>query len=237
MKRFYKDVATTAEDAGYGICLDGRPVRTPARAPLAVPTLALAERIAREWAEQGEEIDPRTMRFTGLANAAIDRVAPDPAAFAAGIAAYGESDLLCYRASGPGPLVERQAERWDPLLNWAAKRYDVHFTVVTGIMHAAQPEATLERLRAAVAIHSSFILAGLSPIVSLTGSLVAGLALLEGAADAGAIWDAAQLDELWQMEMWGEDALAAQTRAQKRAEYDDCVTFCILAREMTNRQL
>jgi chaperone required for assembly of F1-ATPase len=231
MKRFYKEVTAAPEDAGYGIRLDGRPVRTPGRWPLAVPTLVLAERIAREWAEQGEEIDPRTMRFTGLANAAIDRVAPDPAAFAAGIAAYGESDLLCYRADGPAPLVARQAERWDPLLDWAAKRYDVHFTVVAGVMHAAQPEATLERLRAAVAIHSSFILAGLSPIVSLTGSLVAGLALLEGAADAGSVWDAAQLDELWQIEMWGEDALAAQTRAQKRAEYDDCVTFCILARE------
>ena len=231
MKRFYKDVTTAAEDAGYGIRLDRRPVRTPGRAPLVVPTLTLAERIAREWAEQGEEIDPRAMRFTGLANAAIDRVAPDPAAFAAGIAAYGESDLLCYRADGPAPLVARQAERWDPLLDWAARRYDVHFTLVTGVMHVAQPEATLERLRAAVAVHSSFILAGLSPIVSLTGSLVAGLALLEGAADAGSVWDAAQLDELWQIEMWGEDALAAQNRAQKRAEYDDCVTFCILARE------
>jgi chaperone required for assembly of F1-ATPase len=231
MKRFYKDVTTAAEDAGYGIRLDGRPVRTPGRAPLVVPTLALAERIAREWAEQGEEIDPRAMRFTGLANAAIDRVAPDPAAFAAGIAIYGESDLLCYRASGPTPLVARQAERWDPLLDWAARRYDVHFTLVTGVMHVAQPEATLERLRAAVAIHSPFVLASLSPIVSLTGSLVAGLALLEGAADAGSVWDAAQLDELWQIEMWGEDALAAQTRAQKRAEYDDCVTFYILARE------
>ncbi len=231
MKRFYKDVTTAAEDAGYGIRLDRRPVRTPGRAPLVVPTLTLAERIAREWAEQGEEIDPRAMRFTGLANAAIDRVAPDPAAFAAGIAAYGESDLLCYRADGPAPLVARQAERWDPLLDWAARRYDVHFTLVTGVMHVAQPDATLERLRAAVAVHSSFILAGLSPIVSLTGSLVAGLALLEGAADAGSVWDAAQLDELWQIEMWGEDALAAQNRAQKRAEYDDCVTFCILARE------
>ena len=231
MKRFYKEVTTAPEDAGYGIRLDGRPVRTPGRAPLIVPTLALAERIAREWAEQGEEIDPRTMHFTGLANAAIDRVAPDPAAFAAGIAVYGESDLFCYRASGPAPLVARQAERWDPLLDWAARRYDVHFTLVTGVMHVAQPEATLERLRAAVAVHSSFILAGLSPIVSLTGSLVAGLALLEGAADAGSVWDAAQLDELWQIEMWGEDALAAQNRAQKRAEYDDCVTFCILARE------
>ncbi|HKX21989.1 MAG TPA: ATP12 family protein [Rhizorhapis sp.] len=231
MKRFYKQAEVAAEGEGYGIRLDGRPVRTPGRAPLAVPTRGLAERIAREWAEQGEEIDPSAMRFTGLVNAAIDRVAPDTAAFAAGIALYGESDLLCYRAGEPAPLVARQAAAWDPLLDWAARRYDVHFTIVTGIMHQPQPEATLERLRAAVASYSSFLLAGLSPIVSLTGSLVAGLALLEGAADAGAIWDAAQLDELWQAEMWGEDALAAQIRAQKRAEYDDCVTFCGLARQ------
>ncbi|MBB4640332.1 ATP12 family chaperone protein [Rhizorhapis suberifaciens] len=229
MKRFYKEAEAVADEGGYGIRLDGRPVRTPGRAPLMAPTAGLAERIAREWAEQGEEIDPRAMRFTGLANAAIDRVAPDHAAFSAGIAAYGESDLLCYRAAEPPPLVERQSAIWDPLLDWAFHRYDVHFTIVTGIMHQPQPEATLDRLRAAVSSHSSFLLAGLSPIVSLTGSLVAGLALLEGAADAGAIWDAAQLDELWQAEMWGEDALAAQIRAQKRAEYDDCVTFCALA--------
>lgn len=231
MKRFYKQAEVAAEGEGYGIRLDGRPVRTPGRAPLVVPARRLAERIAREWAEQGEEIDPRGMRFTGLANAAIDRVAPDTAAFAAGIALYAESDLLCYRAGEPAPLVARQAAAWDPLLDWAARRYDVHFTIVTGIMHEPQAEATLERLRGAVASYSSFLLAGLSPIVSLTGSLVAGLALLEGAADAGAIWDAAQLDELWQAEMWGEDALAAQIRAQKRAEYDDCVTFCGLARQ------
>lgn len=229
MKRFYKEAAAVPLDEGYGITLDGRPVRTPARALLAVPTVALAERIAREWAEQGEDIDPRTMRFTGLANAAIDRVAPDPVAFAGGISAYGESDLLCYRAAEPAALVARQSAAWDPLLDWASRRYDVHFTTVTGVMHAPQPEATLERLRAAVGIHSSFILVGLSPIVSLTGSLVAGLALLEGAAEAGAIWDAAQLDELYQAEMWGEDPLAERIRAQKRAEYDDCVAFCTLA--------
>lgn len=231
MKRFYKDVTVAPMDGGFGIRLDGRPVRTPGRAPLAVPTLNLAERIAREWREQGEDIDPRKMRFTGLANAAIDRVMPDPGAFAQGIAAYGESDLLCYRASDPEPLVQRQSDRWDPLLEWARHRYDIHFVIVTGIMHAAQPSETLTRLGAAVASYSPFILAALSPIVSLTGSLVASLALLEGAAEAGEIWEAAQLDELWQVEMWGEDALAAQVRAQKRAEYDDCVMFCTLARE------
>lgn len=230
MKRFYREATTAREAEGHGIRLDGRPVRTPGRAILAAPTLALAERIAREWNEQGDEIDPRAMRFTGLANAAIDRIAPDPAAFALGLAAYGESDLLCYRAGEPDPLVARQAAQWDPLLDWARARYDVAFTIVTGIMHQPQPAETVERLRRAVTSLSPFLLAGLSPIVSLTGSLVAALALIEGAAEAEAVWNAAQLDELWQAEMWGEDALAAEIREKKRAEFDDCVLFCTLAR-------
>lgn len=230
MKRFYKEVTVAPEAGGHGIRLDGRPVRTPGRAPLTVPTLPLADRIAREWREQGEDIDPRAMRFTGLANAAIDRIAPDPAAFAAGIAAYGESDLLCYRASEPAPLVERQAETWDPLLQWAQHRYDIGFVIVTGVMHSPQHAETLERLATAVTSLPPFLLAPLSPIVSLTGSLVASLALVEGAFSAGTVWNAAQLDELWQTEMWGEDMLAAQTRAAKRAEFDDCVEFLERAR-------
>ncbi|MBK5265007.1 MAG: ATPase [Alphaproteobacteria bacterium] len=228
MKRFYKQASVAPEEGGHGVRLDGRPIRTPGRALLVAPTLELAEHIAQEWADQGEEIDPATMRLTGLANAAIDIVAPDPAKFAAGIAAYGESDLLCYRANGPDALVARQSASWDPLLEWAGRRYDITFNSVAGIMHVPQPPATLDRLCTAVTSHSPFILAGLSPLVSLTGSLVASLALIEGAFDSPAIWDACQLDELWQTEMWGEDALATQILAQKRAEFDDCGNFCRL---------
>ncbi|RYY36816.1 MAG: ATPase, partial [Sphingomonadales bacterium] len=123
MKRFWKDV-TLAE---RGIALDGKPVRTPRRAALTLPSDALAEAVADEWRGVGDTVDPRAMPLTGLANAAIDIVAADPPAFAAGLAAYGESDLLCYRAELPAPLVERQAAAWDPLLDWARGRYDVHF--------------------------------------------------------------------------------------------------------------
>src|SRR3546814_20584631 len=130
MKRFYTEAAAVPQDEGFGIALDGRPVRTPGRALLTAPTLALAERIAREWAEQGEKIEPRAMRFTGLANAAIDRIMPDPASFATGINVYRDSDLLCYRADAPAALVARQAAAWDPLLDWADKRCDVNFTIV-----------------------------------------------------------------------------------------------------------
>ena len=222
MKRFWTEVSVGADGI---VTLDGRPVRTPGRVPLALPTPALALAVAGEWRDVGETIDPRAMPLTGLANAAIDRVAPDPATFAAGLARYGESDLLCYRADAPPPLVERQATAWDPLLAWATHRYDVHFTIATGVMHQPQSPATITRLGEAVAALDAFRLAGLSPVVTLTGSLVAALALIEGAADADAIWAAALVDEDWQAELWGRDALAQQARAARRAEYDAAVRF------------
>jgi chaperone required for assembly of F1-ATPase len=225
MKRFWTDVTVTPESDGFGIALDGRPVRTPGRALLAVPTGALAEAIAEEWRAVGAQIDPRAMPLTGLANAAIDRIAADPAAFAQGLARYGESDLLYYRAEMPEPLVERQRAAWDPLLDWARARYDVHFETTMGVMHTPQPRATLARLDDAVAARGPFELAALSPIVTVTGSLVLALVLLEGAADAEQVWQAARIDDDWQVEMWGEDDLATQTAAAHRADFDAGVRF------------
>ncbi|PTQ63137.1 chaperone required for assembly of F1-ATPase [Sphingomonas sp. PP-CE-3G-477] len=222
MKRFWTDVAI---DADRVVTLDGKPVRTPGRRPLALPTDALAEAVAEEWRAVGETIDPRTMPLTGLANAATDPISNDPAQFAARLAAYGESDLLCYRAEGPPQLVERQAAAWDPLLAWARGRYDVTFAVTTGVMHVAQPDATVARLHEAVAAYDDFRLAGLSPVVTLTGSLVIGLALIEGEIDADAAWAAAGIDEDWSVEMWGEDWQAAQLRELKRKELGVGVAF------------
>jgi len=216
MRRFWKTVTV---EPGNGLALDGKPVRTPGKAPLALPTLVLAEAIAEEWRAVEGKVDPRAMQLTGLANAAIDRIAPAPEAFAAGLAAYGESDLLYYRAEAPDPLIARQEAAWDPLLDWARARYDVHFETTAGVMHRAQPEATVARLAAAVAALDAFRLAGLSPVITVSGSLVAGLALLEGAADAESVWLAAQVDEDWQAEMWGEDALATQTRDAHHADF------------------
>lgn len=227
MKRFYKIVAATPE---RGITLDGRPVRTPGKALLSVPTDALAKAIAAEWDAQGEEIDPRSMHFTGLANAAIDRVAGDPAVFGRGLSTYGESDLLCYRAEAPQALVTRQAEAWNPLLDWAAKRYDVAFTVVSGIMHVHQPGATLERLAAVTEARDSFALAALFPLVTISGSLVAALAISEGAFDAEAVWDAVMVDERWQAENWGEDALEAKTQALRHRDFMAGARFLELLR-------
>jgi chaperone required for assembly of F1-ATPase len=147
MKRFYKTVSVSAE---RGILLDIRPVRTPKKTLLTLPTNALAYVVAEEWRVQGEEIKPETMRLNGLANAAIDLIAPDPKAYAAGLAAYAESDLLCYRADEPPELVSHQLAAWEPLLEWAQARYDVTFTRVSGIMHQAQPAETITRLGSAI---------------------------------------------------------------------------------------
>lgn len=215
MKRFYKEAKA---DSGC-IFLDGRPIKTPGRADLAVESAALAEAIAAEWSAQGETIDPRNMPFTGFANAAIDRIAPDTDAFAKGLAVYGESDLLCYRAEGPQRLVERQSALWDPLLAWARRRYDVDFTVTSGIIHKPQPKATVEQLAQAVFARDAFELAGLSPLVTVSGSLVIALALAENAIDLHTAWNAAALDDLWQIEQWGEDAEAAAALATRRKDF------------------
>jgi chaperone required for assembly of F1-ATPase len=225
MKRFYTAASVTGDAPPFGVALDGRPLRTPAREPLAVPTRALAEAIAGEWDAQGEDIDPRTMPLTGLANAAIDRVAPDPNAFADSLSRYAESELLAYRAEGPAALVARQAAEWDPLLAWARERYDVGFRLVTGIIHAAQPEATLARMTAAYRAFDPFRLAALNPIVTISGSAVIGLAVAEGRLDAMAAWEAGHLDELWQEEQWGKDPLAEPAQRVRQQDLAAAVEF------------
>lgn len=223
-KRFWKDV--TVEDRG--IRLDGRALKTPARADLILPTQALAATIAEEWRAVEGEIDPRTMPLTGLANAAIDRIAPDTAAFASGLARYAGADLLCYRADHPTELTALQGETWDPPLDWARSRYDVDFVVTAGITHVDQPAETVKRLAAAVSARDAFHLAGLSPLVTLSGSLVLALALAEGEMTEEYCWQAAELDQLWQAEQWGEDDLAITAREDKRRDFRAAARFLAL---------
>lgn len=229
MKRFWKEVAVEPIGAAWEIRLDGRPVRTPGRAPLALPTRAMADAIADEWRAVSDDINPRAMPLTGLANAAIDRITPDTKGFAAGLARYGESDLLCYRSDHPALLRERQDRLWDAPLDWARGRYDVHFEIVTGIMHRAQPDATLARLADAIAARDAFELAALNQVVTISGSLVLALALAERATDPDAVWQAANLDEDWQIEQWGEDSFATEARAVRQADYAAAVRFLGLA--------
>jgi chaperone required for assembly of F1-ATPase len=219
MKRFYTSASARAAGDGFEILLDGRPVKTPARAPLIVPSERLAAAAAAEWNGQGETIDPRSMPLTGLANAAIDRVAPDPGAFARSLELYGESDLLCYRAEHPEALKTRQAQMWDPLLAWARRRFDVDFEIVEGVVHRPQPEMTLRQFGQAVAVHSPFELAGLAPLVTIGGSLIIALALAEDAIGLETAWAAASLDEAWQLEQWGSDAEAEQVLAARREDF------------------
>jgi chaperone required for assembly of F1-ATPase len=219
VKRFWKDVAVSAEGQAFEILLDGRPVKTPARAPLAVPTEALADAIAEEWRAVDETIDPPAMPLTGLANAAIDRVAPDKAAFAAGLARYAGADLACYRATGPSALVAVQQIAWDALLGWARHRYDIDFVTTAGVTHVAQPVATIGQLSHAVEALDSFHLAGLSPLVTIGGSLVAALALLDRAITPLQAWDAVSIDERWQVEQWGADAEAEAAIENRRSDF------------------
>lgn len=219
MKRFWKDVTVEAEGEGWSVRLDGRPLRTPKRTPLAVPTWALADAIGEEWQSVGETIEPRSMPLTGFANAAIDRVAPEPKAFAEGLARYAEADLACYRADGPRALVERQERSWDKLLAWARRRYDVDFVITCGLMHVEQPAATVERLSHAIAALDPFRLAGLSALVTIGGSLVAALAVLEKAMTAEEAWDAVSIDEGWQLEQWGADKEAEAVLEDRHGDF------------------
>lgn len=230
MKRFYTLALSEPdpETGGFRVLLDGRGVKTPDRAPLAVPGEALAAAVVAEWMAQGEKIDPATMPMTGFANAGIDRVLADPHGFAKGIAAYGASDLLCYRATDPADLVEEQARAWDPLLDWARARYDVAFAVTSGIMPVDQPGVTVERLAAAVDALDPWLLAPLSTIVSIGGTLIGSLALVEGVITPDALWAATRVDEDWQARQWGEDAEAVARDAIRRAQYDDAARFCAL---------
>lgn len=202
------------------ILLDGRPVRTPGRLPLAVPYPAIAAAIADEWRNVGETVDPRAMPMTGLANAAIERP-PAPES----LSVYAETDLLCYRAESPPELIARQAKIWDPMLDWARTRYNVAFTIAAGIVHKAQPPETIARLSKAIAALSAFERTALSPLVTIGGSLVAALMLAEGATTAEAAFDACHLDELWQAENWGEDWMATDTRAAHRADFNAAARF------------
>ena len=226
MKRFWKSAAAVPHGArAWSIELDGRPVRTPARALLQVGPEPLARAIAEEWQAAGETVDPRAMPLTGLANAALDRVQPDAEAFAAGLAKYGESDLLIYRADTPRELARRQAAEWDPLLQWARRRYDIDLVVTQGVSYVPQAPATVARLGQAVAALDPFRLAGLSPLVTIGGSLVAGLAVLEDAFAPEEAWSAVTLDERWSQEKWGADAEAEAALENRRADFMAAVRF------------
>ena len=228
MKRFWKDTTVVESDGGWGIALDGRPVRTPQRAPLAVGNPALAEAIAAEWRDVGETIDPAYMPMTGLTNAAIDLATPALIAFSAPIAAYAESDLLCDREARDAALQAEQAAAWNPLLAWAEARYEIEFALAQGVLPVDQPATTIAALQGAVLAQDAWRITALTPMVTIGGSLVAGLALIENAFDAESLWSAVSLDDLYQERRWGADSDAQKARAAHKRDWDNAARFLTL---------
>ncbi|HEY0212365.1 MAG TPA: ATP12 family protein [Paenirhodobacter sp.] len=224
-KRFWKAADVTALADGFGIALDGRAVKTPARAALVLPSRALAGAVAVEWDAQQDRVDPATMPLTRAANAAIDKVGAQHDEVAAYLADYGTTDLLCYRVQAPAPLAERQAQGWDPLLDWAAQALSAPMVVTQGIVPVAQPMSTLTALSERVRVMDDWQLAALHEFVGISGSLVLGLALAHGRLSGEQVWTLSRIDEDWQAEQWGQDEEAAAHAALKRQALLDAERF------------
>jgi chaperone required for assembly of F1-ATPase len=214
-RRFYEAAAVGEIGGRFAVLLDGRPAKTPARRVLAAAERRIAERLAAEWAAQGETIDPATMPMTRLVVAAIDSVEPDPAPARAEVVKYAGSDLVCYRAGEPEGFVVKQAEAWDPVLAWAREALGVRFVLSEGVMFVAQPPASLAAVERAVEGFEGLRLAALHTATTLTGSALLALAVAHGQLDAEAAWAAAHVDEDWNRALWGEDAESATRRARR----------------------
>ncbi|MEZ5715733.1 MAG: ATP12 family protein [Paracoccaceae bacterium] len=228
-KRFWKAADIAPVEGGYSVLLDGRAVKTPAKAPLVVPGAAMARAIAAEWDAQQGEIDPGAMPFTRSANAAIDKVAAQHDEVADLIAAYGESDLLCYRAEAPADLVARQAAGWDPLLAWARSAQGLDLQAVTGLIHHPQGDAARARALELTRAMDAFALTAFHDLVGLSGSFVLGLAVTQGVETPETLWALSRIDEDWQVEQWGHDDEAAEMAEAKRAGFLHAARFYALA--------
>ena len=232
MKRFYRDVAVAEAGGGYVVTLDGRPIKTQGRGvPQAVPTRALAQMLADEWARQGEAIVPSDFPHRALADYAIDQIVPEPEAAIARIMRFAETDTLCYRADPDEPLFRRQMEVWEPVLTRFERRTGTGFTRISGIVHRAQPPACLERLATLLAAENTTALAGIEAMASLAASLVVAMEAAERDSDPDALWNAATLEEEWQAELWGREYTAEERRARRRADFLAARTFTLAARQ------
>lgn len=219
MKRFWKEASVAEAEDGWTVLLDQRPVRTPMQRPLVVPLPVMAQEIAAEWEAQVEKIDPRSMPMTRVAATCLDRVAPEQPEVTRMIAAYGETDLLCYRADYPAALIERQQAGWDPVLDWAADRFGARLNVGAGVMHIPQPPGAIEALRAGLGAPSAWEMTGLAEMTTISGSLVLALAVWDGWLEGPDAWTRAQIDEQWNIDQWGEDHEAAALSAKREADF------------------
>jgi chaperone required for assembly of F1-ATPase len=221
-KRFYKEVGVDEAEGGFAITLDGRPIRTPSGRHVVIPSRAIADAVAAEWAGQAETLDPMTMPLTRLANSVVEGVVDRVADVSDDLARYFQSDLVFYRAGHPEALVAREAEHWDPVLFWAAESLGAHFILSEGIMHVRQPDEAIQAARGAVPT-DPWSVAALHVITTLTGSALLGLALVHGVRDADQIWAAAHVDEDWNADQWGVDEEAAARRAARLKDFSAAV--------------
>jgi chaperone required for assembly of F1-ATPase len=219
-KRFYKEVAIRAEDGRVSVLLDGKPIRTPAKAPLALPNAALAEAVAQEWRAQRERIEPETMPLTKLANSAIDGVRGREQAVIDDILAFAGADLVCYRAAGRDELVALQGQHWNPVLAFAKDDLAASLKLGRGVAHIEQPPASLDRIKRRLEDFDAFGLAALHVMTTLTGSAMLALGVALGRLSPEEAWEAANVDEDWQIGQWGEDAEAAERRARRWSEFE-----------------
>jgi chaperone required for assembly of F1-ATPase len=225
MKRFWTDVSVTTVDGGWQVMLDARAVKTQGGQAQAVPTAALAELLAVEWRNQGEEIDPKAFVFRDLADYAIDVIAQDRDGLVSKLLGYAETDTLCYRADPDEPLYLRQREVWEPIVTAAEARHGVTFQRVSGIMHRPQQAKTLAKLRGVLDGLDAFALAGLETATSIAASLITGLATLEPNADPTALFTIANAEEEWQAELWGWEWTAEDRRALRLHAFTLAVEF------------
>lgn len=224
-KRFWKTATACTVDGGFTVTLDDRPVKTPAKRDLIMPSMALAQAVAKEWDAQEGEVQPQTMPVTRATNAAIDKVAQQHQEVADLLAAYGESDLLCYRADAPEGLVARQAEAWDPLLDWAEATFEARLKPTVGLMPTLQDPAALTKLSDEVHKMDAFTLTAFHDLVGLSGSLIIGFAALRDVDEMEALWQASRVDETWQEEQWGEDEEATAMAEAKREQFFAAKSF------------
>lgn len=229
MKRFYKQAKAAEADGGWTVTLDGKPIRTPAKAAFIAPSRAMAEAAAAEWAAQETHVKPAEMPITRAVNTAIDRTGPEHAAVVEIVAAYGGTDLISYRAEAPEKLRARQAAAWDPLIDWAAETHGARLITTTGVMHALQPEEGQRRLFEAVAGFDPFRLTALYDLTALSGSLIIALATAKGRLAPEEAWGLSRVDELWQQEQWGVDAEAEAVATRKAGEFAAAARFLSLA--------
>ena len=227
-KRFWTSADVREVEGGYTVELDGRPLKTPAKTAVVVPTLALAEAIAKEWDAQGEEVDPMSMPVTRCANSALDKVAQQHGEVADMLAEYGGTDLLCYRAEGPQALVDHQAEVWDPILDWAAEALGARLVPVSGVMFQSQDADALEALRKQVHALDNFELAAFHDLVALSGSLVLGFAALHDLKSIEELWSLSRVDESWQEQQWGVDEEAQEQALIKETAFKNAYLFYCL---------